>query len=151
MPAKEEGIQSKKDASVSLCTNHSRTQPQWAGAPASPPLPSHLPLLRCLVEPFGFWGVLFIPGSAPKLGSTWQRSARLGKPVLLFPISGFHNFRDQMKILQPKEGKNMKERLELREKLWASEAVRIVPRTFPRPLKVSPGPLSFVFTKPYNR
>lgn len=102
MPAKEEGIQSKKDASVPLCTNHSRTQPQWAGAPASPPPPSHLPLPWCLVEPFGFWGVLFIPGSAPKLGSTWQRSARLGKPVLLFPISGFHNFRDQMKILAAK-------------------------------------------------
>lgn len=94
MPAKEAGIQNKKG-----CTSITLDPGAVDGTPGPPPQPSHLPLLWCLVEQFGFWGVLLPPGSALKLGRPWQRSAWLGKPALLFPISGFQNFRDKMKIL----------------------------------------------------
>lgn len=76
--------------------------PVTVGRTPGPPPLSHLPLLWYLGEHFGFWGVLLTPGSALKLGRPWQRSAWLGKPARLFPVSGFHNFRDKMKILAVK-------------------------------------------------
>ena len=55
---KRRGFRTRKAAPASL---HPVTIDRTLGPP---PQPSHLPLLWCLVEHFGFWGVLLIPGSA---------------------------------------------------------------------------------------
>ena len=146
MPAKEVGIQNKKG-----CTSITLDQSQLAG-----PLVLHhnRHTWTSLVPRWALWflGCLIDPRQCSQAGTPLAEVCLARQTSSAFSRQWFPQLqRQKWKYLQSKQGKHLKDKLALRVKLLTSKAVGIVPRTFPWPLKGSPGPLSFVSTKTYNK